>query len=46
MKMEKSVIVVKRNLKIDMWMIKNIVKLEIVVIIQGNMEVLRIIYVI
>ena len=29
-----------------MWKIKNIVRLEIIVIIQGNIEVLRIAYVI
>ena len=46
MKMQKSVIFVKRNLKVNMWQIKNIVKLEIIVIIQGNIEVLRIAYVI
>ena len=28
------------------WMIANIIKLEIIVIIQGNMEVLRVAYVI
>ena len=44
--MQKSVIFVKRNLKVNMWQIKNIVKLEIIVIIQGNIEVLRIAYVI
>ena len=41
MKMQKFVIFVKKNSKI-----KNIVKLEIIVIIQGNIEVLRIAYVI
>ena len=46
MKMQKSVIFVKKNLKVNMWQIKNIVKLEIIVIIQGNIEVLRIAYVI
>ena len=39
MKMQKSVIFVRKNLKIK---IKNIVKLEIIAIIQGNIEVLRI----
>ena len=34
------------NLKINIWTIRNIVKLEIIVIIQGNIEVLRIAYVI
>ena len=39
MKTQKIVIFVKKNLKI------NIVKSEIIVIIQGNIEVLRIAYV-
>ena len=39
-KMQKSVIFVKKNLKINMWKIKDIVKLEIIVITQGNIEVL------
>ena len=43
-KMEKSVIFVKKKLKINMCKIKNIVKLEIIVIIQGNMEILHIAY--
>ena len=34
MKMEKSVIYVKKNLKINIWKIKNIAKLEIIVIIH------------
>ena len=42
---KKSVIFVKKNLKINMWKIKNIVKLEIVAIIQGIIEVLCIAYV-
>ena len=42
---KKSVIFVKKNLKINMWKIKNIVKLEIVSIIQGIIEVLCIAYV-
>ena len=37
---------VKQNLKINIWKIKNIVKLEVIVITQGNKEVLRIAYVI
>ena len=41
MKNQKSVIFVRKNLKINMWKIKNIAKLDIIVI-QGNMEVLRI----
>ena len=43
---EKIVIFVNKNLKINIWKIKNIIKLEIIVIIQGNIEVLRIAYVI
>ena len=46
MKMLKSVIFVKQNLKIYILKIKNIVKLEIIVIIQGNIEVLCLAYVI
>ena len=46
MKKQKSVTFVKKNLKINIFEIKNIVKLEIIVIIQGNIEVLRIAYVI
>ena len=45
MKTQKSVIFVKKNLKINIWQIKDIVKLEIIVIIQGNIEVLCITYV-
>ena len=36
----------KENLKINIWKIKNIIKLEIIVIIQWNIEVLHIAYVI
>ena len=39
--MEKSVIFVKKNLKINILKIKNIIKLELIVIIKGNIEVLR-----
>ena len=46
MKMHKSVIFVNKNLKINVWKKKNIVKLEIVVIIQENIEVLHMAYVI
>ena len=46
MKIQKSVIFVKKNLKINIWKIKNIVKLEIIFIIQENIEVLDIAYVI
>ena len=42
MKIQKSVVFVKKKLKINIWKIKNIEKLEIIVIIQGNIEVLRI----
>ena len=45
MKMQKFVIFVKKNLKITIWKIKSMVKLEIIVIIQENIEVLRIAYV-
>ena len=45
-KVQKAVIFVKKNLKIKMLMIKNIVKLEINVIIKGIMEALHIVYVI
>ena len=45
MKMQKFVIFVKK-LKIKMLKIKTIVKLEIIVIMQGNIEVLQIAYVI
>ena len=44
--MQKSVIFKKKNLKISISKIKNIVKLDIIVIIWGNVEVLRIAYVI
>ena len=46
MKMQKSVITVKKNLKINIWKIKNVAKLEIIFIMQENVEVLRIINVI
>ena len=46
MKMPKSVIFVKKNLKINISNVKNIVMLEIIAIVQGNIEVLRIAYVI
>ena len=45
-KMQKSVIFVKNNLKTNMRKIKIITKLKIIVIIQGNIEVLFIAYVI
>ena len=44
MKMQRSVISVKKNLKINMREIKYIVKLEIIFIIQENMENLHIAY--
>ena len=37
--MQKFVIFVNENLKIDVWKINNIVKLHIIVIIQENIEV-------
>ena len=42
----KVVVFVKKNLKINMTKIKNIVKLWIIIIIQVNIEVLHIAYVI
>ena len=36
MKMQKSAIFVNKNLKINIWKIKNIVKLEIIVINTGE----------
>ena len=45
-KIKKSATFVNKNLRINIWKIKNIVKLEIIVIIQGNIEVLHIAYVI
>ena len=39
MKMQESVIFVKKNLKIDISKIQNILRLEIIVIMQGNIEV-------
>ena len=46
MKMQKSVIFLKKKLKINISKIKNKVNLEIIVIIQENIEVLCIAYVI
>ena len=46
MKMQKSVIFVKKNLKINILKTKNIVKLEIIVILQRNIDGLRIAYII
>ena len=45
-KIQISVIFVKKDLKISISKIKNIVKLEIIVIMQNNIEVLHISYVI
>ena len=42
MKMQKSVMFVDKNLKMNKRQIKRIVKLEIIAIIQGNIEVLHI----
>ena len=36
----------KKNSRMNIWKIKNVVKLEITVIVQGNIEVLHIAYVI
>ena len=44
--MLKSVIFVKKNLRMNILKIKNIVKLEIIIIIKENKEVLHIAYVI
>ena len=44
MKMQKSAILVKKNFKLNIWKIKNNVKLEIIVIIEENKELLRIAY--
>ena len=43
---KKKIIFVSKKLKIDIWKINNVVKLEIIAIIQGNKEVQRISYVI
>ena len=45
-KCKKYNIFIKKNLKINIWKKKKIVKLEIIVIISGNIEVLHIAYVI
>ena len=42
--MQKCAIFVRKNLKVSMLKIKNIVKLGTIVIKQGNMEVLHIAY--
>ena len=44
--MQTSVIFVKKDLKINIWKIKKIVKVEIIVILQEDIEVLCIGYVI
>ena len=46
LRMQISVIFVKKNFKINMVKIKNIVKLETIVIMQVNIDVLHIVYVI
>ena len=46
MKMQKFIIFVEKSLKINMLKTKYIVKLEIIIIIQGNIEVQYISYVI
>ena len=45
-KMQKSVLFIKKNVKISNSKIKNIVKLELIVIMQENIEMLRVAYVI
>ena len=37
--MQKSAVFIKKNVKMNMWKIKNIVKIEIIAIIQRNIEV-------
>ena len=44
--MQKPVIFIKKNVEINISKIKDIEKLEIIAIIQGNIEALRIAYVI
>ena len=44
MKVQKSVLFVKKNLKIDTWKMKNILKLEIIAIKQESIKVLHIAY--
>ena len=44
--MQESVIFVKKTLKIIIWKTKNILTLDVIIIIQGNIEVLHIAYVI
>ena len=44
MKMQQSVIILRKNLKINMQKIKQIVKLEVIAIIQENIDKLRIAY--
>ena len=46
MKMRKSVMFVNKNLKINIWKTKNILQLEIIVIIWENIEVMHIAFVI
>ena len=46
MKMQKFALFLNKSLKINVSVIKSIVKLEIIVIIQMNTEVMSIIYVI
>ena len=46
MKMQKSALFVKENLKTNISKINSIAKLEIIVSIQENIEVLRIAYVV
>ena len=44
MKIQKSVIFIKKHLKMNIRKIKNIVMLEIISLIQGNKEVLCVAY--
>ena len=45
-KCKKSIIFAKKNLKINIWKINKIIKLQIIVMMLGNTEELRIAYVI
>ena len=45
-KMQKYAIFLKKNLKLNMLMIKNSIKLRTILIIQGNIKLLHIAYVI
>ena len=44
-KIQKSTMLVKKNYKINMLNIKNIIKLRKIIILQENLEVLHIVYI-